>query len=146
MVLGFESEKLLTTAFIACSKYHPFIIEFENSYHSRKFIKDDGSIDDTVINEGFSKLAEKWGVDLSRNEFQLINDDIAIYPIEYFAAFDVKNWHEKVTGNTYTIHHMNASWVNGKKRFYFTVIKVLQKILGYNNYDRFKGWYKKIVK
>ena len=81
-------------------------------------------------------LGFRWGM---TSNATLINDDIAIYPIEYFAAFDVKNWHEKVTGNTYTIHHMNASWVNGKKRFYFTVIKVLQKILGYNNYDRFKG-------
>ena len=146
MVLGFESDRLLTTAFIACCKNHPFIKEFENSYHSRRFIKDDGSMDYTVINDHFSKLAEKWGVDLSKNEFQLINNEIAIYPIEYFAAFDVKNWHEKVTANTYTIHHMNASWVDGKKRLYFAVIKFLQKILGYKNYDRFKRWYKKIIK
>ena len=29
MVLGFESDRSLTTAFIACSKNHPFIEEFE---------------------------------------------------------------------------------------------------------------------
>lgn len=140
MVLGFESDRSLTTAFIACEKGHPFIDEFEKKYHERKFIQEDGSMDLTPINVGFSAQAEEWGLDLSRNAFQEIGDGIAVYPIEYFAAFDVKNWHEKVTPNSCTIHHMDASWVEKKLSVHIVVIRGLQKALGYNRYDRLRGF------
>ena len=144
MVLGFESDRSLTTAFIACSKNHPFIEEFEKTYHERRFIKEDGSMDLTAINVGFSNQAEAWGLDLSRNAFQEIGDGIAVYPIEYFAAFDVKNWHERTGPNTCTIHHMDASWVEKKTSLHIVVIKSLQKTLGYDRYDRLRGFVGKL--
>lgn len=144
MVLGFESDRSLTTAFIACSKAHPFIREFEKSYHERRFIQEDGSMDLTAINVGFSAQAEAWGLDLSRNVFQEIGDDIAVYPIEYFAAFDVENWHEKEGPNTCTIHHMDASWVEKKTSKRIVVIKRLQKFLGYDRYDKLRGLAQKL--
>ena len=144
MVLGFESDRSLTTAFIACSKNHPFIEEFEKTYHERRFIKEDGSMDLTAINVGFSNQAEAWGLDLSRNAFQEIGDGIAVYPIEYFAAFDVKNWHERTGPNTFTIHHMDASWVEKKTSLHIVVIKSLQKALGYDRYDRLRGFVGKL--
>lgn len=144
MVLGFESDRSLTTAFIACSKKHPFIEEFEKTYHERRFIQEDGSMDMTVINAGFSAQAEAWGLDLSRNEFQEIGEDIAVFPIEYFAGFDVYNWHVRTTSNTCTIHHMDASWVDKKKALRFTVIKTLHRVLGYDRYDRLRAFVKGI--
>ena len=144
MVLGFESDRSLMTAFIACTKKHPFIEEFEKTYHERRFIKEDGSMDLTAINVGFSNQAEAWGLDLSKNAYQEIGDGIAVYPIEYFAAFDVKNWHERVGPNTCTIHHMDASWVEKKTSLHIVVIKSLQKALGYDRYDRLRGFVGKL--
>ena len=82
MVMCFESDKMLSTAFFACSKGHPFMEAFEKTYHTRHFIRPDGSMDLTVINDGFSSLAGEWGIDLSRNEYQEADHGIAVYPIE----------------------------------------------------------------
>lgn len=139
MVLGFESARSLLTAFIAVEKGHPYLGEFLETYQKRSFLKEDGSYDMLVINEGFSKLMESKGVDLDRNEYQELSGDIVVYPEEYFCGFDVNNWHEAITEKTCTVHYMNSSWVSGKQGMKRKVIHMLQKILGYKNYDRLKG-------
>lgn len=138
LVTGFESERSLLTAFIAVEKLHPLMNEFLNSYDSRRFVMEDGTYDMTPINVGFSALLEKRGVNLDRQEYQETTGGIAVYPIAYFCGFDVSNWHIKPTHETCTIHHMNASWMNGKNKFYLNSILFLQKILGYKLYDFLK--------
>lgn len=143
MLLGFESERSLLTAFIAVEKGHPYIKAFLDSYESRSFLNADGSFDMTVINKGFSDLMEKKGVDLSRNEYQKLADDrIEVYPIEYFCGFDMNNWHEAVTETTYTVHHMAGSWVAGGGTVKRKIIKGLQRLIGYKNYDKLRGMLK----
>lgn len=139
MVLGFESDGLLETAFLACNRGNEIMLEFCRTYQNRRFLNADGSFDMTVINQHFSSHMTKYGIDLKDESYRLFqNDKIAVFPREYFAAFDISNWHIKPTDNTYTIHHMNASWSNGKKKLYFRVILLLQKILGYKGYDKLK--------
>lgn len=142
MVLGFESERSLLTAFIAVEKEHPYMKEFLESYKDRNFIKEDGSYDMLVINEGFSTLMERKGVDLDRNEYQEPEKNIVVYPIEYFCGFDVTNWHEAITDKTCTVHYMNSSWVSGTQGMKRKVIYTLQKILGYKNYDKMKQMFR----
>lgn len=138
MLLGFESERSLLTAFIAVEKEHPYIKEFLDFYEPRSFIKEDGSYDLTVINKGFSELMEQKGVDLNRNEFQQIGNEIKVYPIEYFCGFDMNNWHEAVTDKTYTVHHMAGSWVSVGGNLKKKVIKLVQKFVGNKNYDKLR--------
>ena len=138
MVLGFESAGSLLTAFIAVEKKHPYIGEFLQSYAGRNFLKEDGSYDMSVINDGFSRLMESKGVELSRNEYQELPGNIVVYPEEYFCGFDVNNWHESITDKTCTVHYMNSSWVSGKQEMKRKVIYTLQKLLGYKNYDRLR--------
>ena len=142
MVMGFEGEKTLSTAFIACCKGHPFMEEFEKTYHVRHFLKEDGSMDLTVINTGFSRQAQEWGVDLSRNEYQEAKHKIAVYPVAYFSAFDIRNWHEKPGRVTCTIHHMDASWMDKKGTVHIAAIKGLQRLLGYEGYDKVRAFLK----
>lgn len=142
MVLGFESERSLLTAFIAVEKEHPYMKEFLETYQKRNFINEDGTYDMLVINDGFSRLMEDKGVNLDRNEYQELPGDIVVYPIEYFCGFDVNNWHEAITDKTCTVHYMNSSWVSGKQGMKRKIIYTLQKILGYKNYDRLKGLFK----
>ena len=143
MVMGFEGNQLLSTAFFACSKDHPFMEEFEKTYHTRHFLMEDGSMDLTVINTGFSRQAEEWGIDLSRNEYQETKGKIVVYPVTYFSAFDIKNWHENPSSVTCSIHHMDASWMVKKGSIHIAAIKGLQRILGYERYDKVKGFFKK---
>ena len=143
MVMGFEGEQSLTTAFIACCEGHPFMEEFEKTYHLRHFLKEDGSMDLTVINDGFSRQAGEWGIDLARNEYQETEQKIAVYPVAFFSAFDIQNWHENPSSVTCTIHHMDASWVGKKDAIHIASIKGLQRILGYERYDHLKSLLKK---
>ena len=142
VVLGFEFDGLLTTAFLACEKKSPFFGEFLNSYIDRLFIKDDGTFDTSTINDHLSLQAKKWGVNTNLNEMQEFGAGMFVYPIEVFSGFDVKNWHPKITEKTRTVHHMAASWVNSKKRIYFAIIFLLQKLLGYKLYDKLKAFLK----
>lgn len=142
LVLGFESNRSLETAFIACCKDNEYIAGFCDTYRDRRFLNPDGTYDMSVINEHFSNYMEKHGVDLNDESYRLLNDGkIAIFPREYFAAFDIGNWHIKPTKNTYTIHHMNSSWSSKKKKAYFATIHFMQKLLGYKGYDRLKAFY-----
>lgn len=142
LVMGFEGEGILSTAFFACGKGHPFMEEFEKTYHTRHFLGEDGSMDLTVINTGISRLAEEWGIDLTRDDYQETKHKTAVYPAAYFSAFDIKNWHENPSSVTCTIHHMDASWVDKKGVIHIAAIKGLQRVLGYERYDRVKGFLK----
>ena len=141
LVLCFESDKSLETAFIACAQGNRYIGEFCRTYEDRRFINPDGSYDMSVINQHFSEFLErKCGINLLDERLQILEESKTIvYPREYFAAFDISNWHIKPTENTFTIHHMNASWSNSKKKIYFGFIHLLQKILGFDGYDKLKG-------
>lgn len=147
MVLGFESNRSLETAFIASTAGNKYLEAFLETYAERHFINEDGSYDMSVINEHFSNCMEGFGVNLDNEETQTIDDGaVIVYPREFFAAFDISNWHIKPTDKTYTIHHMNSSWSSSKKKLYFGVIHFLQKILGYKGYDKLKGMYDKVKK
>ena len=145
LVLGFESNRLLTTAFIASVPQHPLIETFEKSYWNLRFIQEDGSYDVLPINDRISELAVEWGLDLDLDAFQELEDNIKVYPRDYFAAFDIYNWHTKVTENTCAIHHMAASWVGPKKKLRFMTIKAIHFIIGEQNYDRIRAMIKKRI-
>lgn len=138
IVTGFESERSLLTAFIAAEPGNEIIKEFLDSYNNRKFLNEDGSMDLTVINEGFSKLLEKNGINLSEDIYQETESGIKVYPTEVFCGFDVKNWHAAITDKTCTVHYMNSSWVGGKAGFKRKVIAALQKLIGTKNYDKLR--------
>lgn len=143
MVTGFESERSLLTAFICAEKNHPLLKTFLDSYTDRSFVMEDGKFDMTVINVGFSKLLEAEGVDLDKNEFQLIPlaepiQPLKVYSKEKFCGFDVKNWCTEITDNTCTVHFMSGSWVGGGMTLKKKIIKLLQLVLGENGYDRLR--------
>lgn len=139
MVLGFESEGSLLTAFIAADKEHPIMEEFMNSYETRHFITADGTYDTTTVNAEFSRLMERHGVNLAENVYQEPKPGIRVYPVEYFCGFDVKNWHTNIGKETCTVHHMASSWVSKSQSVKRKVIGLLQNILGIRRYDRLKS-------
>ena len=143
LILGFESNRLLTTAFIASVPGHPLIAAFEKVYWNLHFVMKDGSCDLLPINDRISELAVEWGLDLDLDAYQELKDNIKVYPRDYFAAFDIYNWHTKVTENTCAIHHMAASWVGPMKKARFMIIKAIHSVIGEQNYDRVRSAIKK---
>ena len=139
MITGFESDRSILTALIADKTANPLLIKFLESYHDRDFIDCDGNMDLTPINQGFSELLEVNGVNLSCDSYQMTKEGVVIYPTEYLCGFDVKNWHEKITSNTYGVHHMGNSWATPKMKWHIKKIRFFQKIIGIKAYDFLKS-------
>ena len=62
LVIGFEAVGSLSTAFIAAVPHHFLLQEFLDQYSERHFLKEDGSIDMTTINQSITPLFEKYGL------------------------------------------------------------------------------------
>lgn len=84
--------------------------EMINHYEREAFILPDGKYNLTTVVEVFSKLLKDKGFSLSSFIEEL--DEIHIYPPEYFGPKNYHTGEEKITENTYTVHHYAASWVN----------------------------------
>lgn len=143
LVTGFEMQKILITAFIACEKSNHIIKEFIALYQELHFKNQRGSYDLTPINNRFTELMRKYGLVLD-NTYQILQEKIKIYPYHVFCGIDIENSHQVIGNETYTVHHFQASWKEKSlwHRFkYQILIRVLQKILGYEKYDKLKKFF-----
>lgn len=140
LVTGFEMPDNLITAFIASERGNLIIREFLEQYKIRHFVQKDGTYDQTPINDKFTELMMKYGL-RTDNSRQSLENGVEIYPYVVFCGQNIKNAHPQIEENTYTVHRFQASW---KKANFFKVIKYkivvpfVQKIIGYEQYDRLK--------
>lgn len=140
LVTGFETINNLITAFIACEKENPLIYEFLQQYESRHFQLEDGTYDLTPINDKFTELMVKHGLKTD-NSRQSLGNGVEVYPYIVFCGQDIENSHVKMDSTTCTIHRFQSSWKKSSlliKFKYLIVVKGLQKLLGYDRYDRLK--------
>lgn len=138
VVLGLQSLGNISTAFMATEKGNNFFKECLDSYKKRHFVKEDGTYDTTSINVTMDPFAEKYGLDLYKDEFQKTEHGITMYPIDYFSAFDIEAWHPVITDNTYTVHNMASSWRPFKVRAKIAVIRIIINIVGIKRYDKIR--------
>lgn len=139
LITGMESKESALTAVIAAESGNALMKEFLETYRERRFIDENSKMDLTPINQGFSAILSKYGVNLTKNELQILPNGIVFYPIEVLCGFDVVNWHEKVTDKTIGIHHMGNSWTTPEMKNHIKRIQIIQKILGYDRYDKLKA-------
>lgn len=108
---GFESNEWAVTAIMGSEKRNQVIKNLLDYYTNRQFIIN-GEIDTTtntvIITENFVR-----NYNLSLNgEFQYLKDTkFAIYPPDYFCPKECWSRIVKLTENSHTIHHFNASWL-----------------------------------
>lgn len=140
LVTGFETETNLITAFIACEKGNLFINEFLKQYEMRHFLLKDDTYDLTPINDKFTEFMVKYGL-RTDNSRQTLEYGVEIYPYVVFCGQDIENSHPKIDETTCTVHHFQASWNKNSlwvRIKYGIIVKGLQKVLGYDGYDKLK--------
>lgn len=110
--IGFDSFDFVNAGSgIGAEPGFPMIKEMLEVYHTRKFLREDGSMDLTICNTLQTDVLRGKGL-LLNNRLQMV-EGMKIYPI---GCFSPKNWYTnllKITENTYSIHHFDASWVDG---------------------------------
>ena len=61
-------------------------------------------------------VLKKRGIDFPIKKICNIDDDIVIFPNEYFNPYDWKKDKLKITKNTYSIHHYSSSWMTDEQK------------------------------
>lgn len=139
-VFGFESGEKVMTAFMAARPEHPIIHAFLSRYEGRVFDAAEPE-PNTVLLTGVLK---DRGLVLN-NTMQLLGEDTAVFPLDYFQAYDFSKAMLCVTEHTCTIHRCFGSWCSPRERMSFAIKRALGKCLSEEGYRRLKRIKKKLT-
>ena len=136
-ILGFEERNYIATSFMAVEKDTKIINEFLEVYKTRKFYLEDGTIDTTTNVQVFNKLLKKRGLNMN-GKYQELQDDIVVYPKEYFSPYDYRNCIDKSSSNTYCIHLFYVTWLPFTARIKKVLKKIIVPIIGVNKMEQIR--------
>ena len=139
-VFGFESEEKVMTAFIAAEPEHPIIREFLGRYENKAF--DAADLEPNTV--ALTDILQRRGLVIN-NEMQRIGEDVAVFPLTYFQAYDFSKAQLRITDHTRTIHRCFGSWCSPKEQLIFAVKRTLGKCLSEKGYSSLKGIKKKLM-
>jgi len=125
---GFEQPNAIPTGIMACEKGFPLFLEFLNYYDDKKFIKDDGSYDNTTNVKIITEIMCRYGLKLN-GKHQIIKG-FAIYPKEIFCPFDNGTGLLKRTVDTVTIHWFAKSWCSRNERIKLFFSRPFHRLFG----------------
>lgn len=127
---GFESKSQIPTGIMASCRDNELLGYLLSYYDDKHFKNDDGSYDTTTNVMTITKMVkDKYDIELN-NTFQVLGDNNAIFPFEYFCAKDLLDGKIKKTHNTYTIHHFAGSWLTPYQIVRHKIKIVLAKVFG----------------
>jgi len=127
--MGFEEAGKVNSGLgIGCNAGLGIIGQILQFYSSINFNNSDGSYNLTTVVEYVTKILKENGLN-DKNEIQTL-DGLIIYPPEYFAPKSISTGRLKITGNTYSIHHYDASWVPEKERNYYEFKRKINRLFG----------------
>jgi len=121
---GYENKKdirYIHTGVIGAKYKHDFVKALLDDYSGRTFIRKDGSLDFTTNVKSITHKAKELYGFIGDGKYQVLGDDIHIYPYDYFSGFNGggeygdKDCYD-ITENTCTIHEFVGSWVSKTKR------------------------------
>ena len=90
----------ITTAVMGAEQNHSLIMEMLSSYESKEFTDKDAKIPNTKLFTDY--LISQYQINPDSDAYQILNDDIHIYPSNYFCV---------PNQNSYCVHHFESSWV-----------------------------------
>ncbi len=134
---GFETPRNPLTGTMACEKGNELIGEVLEGYSHREFINPDGSFDMTTNIIPFREICLRHGFEMN-NCYQKV-DGFAIFPNDYFCAYNFRKRQHFKTENTHTIHHFAGSWIPKRQRYK----RIIRKIIGNRVSDFISSVFKK---
>jgi len=127
---GFEDDHYMASCVIGAQRTDALVDLFFHHYDDKKFINDDGSINQLTNTYVLSELVASMGIVLNGTK-QTINENIMIFPKTYFSPYDYKNGNNFVCEESYAIHHFSQTWlpwhIRYKRMMKIKIIKVFGK-------------------
>lgn len=134
-VLGFEEKNYIATSFMAAVPNHPLIKMFCDLYSNLNFRNEEGIINTETNVQKLTELLKSKGL-ICNGTKQEIDQNIVVYPQEYFSPYDYINCYLKKTEKTYCVHHFFVSWMPWHVKFK----KILKRwIVGWIGPDKMNG-------
>ena len=115
---------------IGCSSDLSIYKEIIDFYQTRHFLKPNGELDLTTVVDYTTDILKKHGW-IPSAEIQNVAG-ITIYTPEYFSPKEYETGKIRITKNTYTIHHFDASWRSDDEKMYRKELNKYTRILGKN--------------
>ena len=131
----FETDKLVSIGKVGAKKASNLIKEILETYEGKHFLQEDGSYTITTnLHVVTSVLREKYNLRLNGNA-QVLDDNICIYPMDYFIAKSYRLGWIQANECTYAIHHYHSSWVdenvknteNKKRKYAISYMRYFEK-------------------
>lgn len=135
--VGFEDKELVSTATIGAKKGNKIIEEWLESYKNREFEKK-GKKDETTNVRVLTNILLSHGMKQNNLTQSIGQEDIIIYPTDYFSPLKFGSKKPKITKNTITIHWFEGTWITLPKRLKIKVIIIIKNIIGFKNYNKIK--------
>lgn len=105
-------------------------------YANRHFIDAEGNIDTTPSPRLNTEFLKARGLKLN-GEKEKIDDELTVYPAEYFAPKDFKTGAITITEKTFSIHHYDASWIEPEDKM---ALKIRWQLRRYGTAGRVITW------
>ena len=131
-ILGFEEEEYIATSMMAAEPNNTLINRFLKIYDNIPFLDEEGNIiEGTNVSKLTDLLVEKG---LKReNIYQKLDDNISIYPKEYFSPYVYPYGIYQITDNSYCVHHFFVSWQSKTVLLKRYLKMVIAKLIGLDN-------------
>jgi mannosyltransferase OCH1-like enzyme len=127
---GYEEKDLIAPGLIfGSSQFNPLIREMYLNYDNIKFIEN-GVINYTTVCTHITKFLSDYP---NKNE---LKNNLTVFDMEYFQPTNLKTGVNKITQNTFTIHHYTASWKTKKQKLKSKITKIIIATIGKYNFNR----------
>lgn len=140
-VLGFEEGQYIATSFMACEKNFSLMKEFYELYQHSSFYDERGQIISGTNVTKLTNLLLDYGL-IRNNQYQELNNHIAIYPQDYFSPYDYGNCIKQNTNNTICEHLFLVSWMSKKEHLKKMLKKVIVTLFGKKTLIRMRKMFK----
>lgn len=138
MVLGFEDNHYVLTAFMASKSGMECFKYLLDKYQSKSFLMKNGKYDTLPNPVIVTEVIEKCGL-VPNGQHQVFDAECEIYPYEYFSAFNIPKQTLMVTEKTYSIHHCMGTWQTKREKFKPWVKSKMITFIGENIFNSIKN-------
>lgn len=139
---GCENENMCVTGTMGAVKEHSWIKDLLDYYTNQHFLMADGSHNTKTNTKIITEITGKKYGWKNKDTYQILKDDLHIYPYDVFCAKNFKTGKIENNENTHTIHHFSGSWHTKEEKIKRRIIK----FIGYKNFELIKKIKAKIFK
>ncbi|PNT91462.1 glycosyltransferase [Clostridium thermosuccinogenes] len=125
---GYESPRNISTAVMGACKGHTWIEYLLSYYSDRDFIRKNGTFDLTTNVFTITRMTLEKYEFRPNTQYQLLEDNLYLFPVDWFCAKDYDSGAFNITKNTHAIHHFSGSWLTCHQKAYNQIKYIYIKV------------------